>query len=381
MATVKNRGRFFGPRPSRSDELVPGLNRDHFKGSRAGGRCVQRRTSTVGGPVHRVSLLLLAAALGSAGLASSQEVTKPRSTTERLPRPAGVTAMQQRDGTILLAWQPVAGALSYKVTRSVPPAGATRLTLPAPSDTQYVDRDVKAGSTYYYVVSAVNDAGIEGLRAGTAPVTATLSSTSTTAMALMDPDPGSDTGSEGTAQTPVAPPTDVVAKPYPYRTPTVRWQSSVQGARFIVERLDPTVYASEALKAVWALVPGSQPDKAWLCCQMVDGSPPPFGYLKYRVTTIDAAGRRSTPTETTIGNDPIRTVAPALFAEGMKVGETKQLAGGDRGYTWVSLDTMIVSFWSPGVVQGKARGTTYVVWTKRNDRGELQSLIWRVFVE
>jgi hypothetical protein len=65
----------------------------------------------------------------------------------------------------------------------------------------------------------------------------------------------------------------------------------------------------------------------------------------------------------------------------MKVGETKQLAGGDRGYTWVSLVTTIVSFWSPGVVQGKARGTTYVVWTKRNDRGELQSLIWRIFVE
>jgi len=333
--------------------------------------------------VLRVPLLLLTAALVSAGLASGQEVTKPRSTTDRLPKPAGVTAEQQRDGTILVRWQPVAGALSYKVTRSVPPAGATRLTLPAPSDTQYVDRDVKAGSTYYYLVSAVNGAGIEGLRAGTAPVTATLSSTSTTAMALGDPDPALDTGSEGTAQASVAPPTDVVAKPYPYRTPTVRWQSSVQGARFIVERLDPTVYASEALKAAWQLVPGPEADKAWLCCQMVDRSPPPFGYLKYRVTTIDPAARRSTPTETTIGisNDPIKTAAPELFAEGMKVGETKQLAGGDRGYTWVSLDTTIVSFWSPGVVQGKARGTTYVVWTKRNDRGELQSLIWRISVE
>lgn len=328
-------------------------------------------------------LLLLTAALGSAGATSGQEVTKPRSTTDRLPKPAGVMAEQQRDGTILVRWQPVAGALSYKVTRSVPPAGATRLTLPAPSDTQYVDRDVKAGSTYYYLISAVNGAGIEGLRVGTAPVTATLSSTSTTATALRDPDPGSDTGSEGTAQASVAPPTGVVAKPYPYRTPTVRWQSTVQGARFIVERLDPTVYASEALKAAWALVPGPQADKAWSCCQMVDRSPPPFGYLKYRVTTIDPAGGRSTPTETTIGlsNEPIKMAAPELFAEGMKVGETKQLAGGDRGYTWVSLDTTIVSFWSPGVVKGKARGTTYVVWTKGNDRGELQSLIWRVSVE
>jgi hypothetical protein len=295
MPTVKNRGRFFGLGLPWSDERVPDLNRDHFKGTapagpvRAAEKDVKPRAhslplkevrnlrdglSTVGGPVLRVSLLLLTAALGLAGLASGQEVTKPRSTTDRLPEPAGVTAEQQRDGTILVRRQPVAGALSYKVSRSVPPAGATRLTLPAPSDTQYVDRDVKAGSTYYYLVSAVNAAGIEGLRAGTAPVTATLGSTSTTAMALMDPDPESDTGSEGTAQTLVAPPTDVVAKPYPYRTPTVRWQSSVQGARFIVERLDPTVYASEALKAAWQLVPGPEADKAWLCCQMIDRSPP-----------------------------------------------------------------------------------------------------------
>jgi hypothetical protein len=333
--------------------------------------------------VLRVSLLLLTAALGSAGLASGQEVTKPRSTTDRLPKPAGATAAQQRDGTILVAWHPVAGAQSYKVTRSVPPAGATRLTLPAPSDTQYVDRDVKAGSTYYYLVSAVNDAGIEGLRSGTAPVTATLSSTSTAAMALMDADPDSETGSEGTPQTPVAPPSDVVARPYPYRTPTVRWQSSVQGARFIVERLDPTVYASEALKAAWQLVPGPQADKAWLCCEMIDRSPPPFGYLRYRVTTIDPAARRSTPTETTTGvnNLAIKTAAPALFAKGIKLGETAQLVGGDRGHTWVSLDTTIVSFWTPGVVQGKSRGMTYVVWTKRNDRDELESLIWRILVE
>lgn len=63
------------------------------------------------------------------------------------------------------------------------------------------------------------------------------------------------------------------------------------------------------------------------------------------------------------------------------MGTSRQLAGGAEGYTWVSLDTNIVSFWSPGVVQGKSRGMTYVVWTKRNDRGELTSLIWRIHVE
>ena len=329
----------------------------------------------------KVSLLLLIAALGSAPVASGQEVTKPRSPTDRLPKPPGVTAAQQRDGTILVVWPAMPGALGYKLVRSVPPTGATPLTLPAPSDTQYVDRDVKAGSTYYYVVSAVNGAGIEGLRAGTAPVTGTLTPGAT--VALREPEPETDPGTEGTAPTTVAPPTGVVARPFPYKTPTVSWQSSVQGARFIVERLDPKVYTSEARKSVWQVVPGREADKAWLCCQMVDRSPPPFGYLRYRVTTIDPAARRSTPTETTGGlsNLAIKTAAPALFAQGMKVGETEQLVGGDRGNTWVSLDTTIVSFHTPGVVQAKSRGTTYVVWTRRNNRDELESLIWRIYVE
>jgi hypothetical protein len=317
-----------------------------------------------------------------AGPTVAQEVTKPLSTTGRLPKPSGVTAGQQADGTIRLVWQAVEGAASYKLSRSVPPGGATRIELPNPGDTQYVDRDVKVGSTYYYLVSAVNEAGIEGLRAGSAPVTATAG-TATSLASPMEPDVETDPGTEGTTQTAVPPPADVIARPYPYRTPTVRWTSSVQGARFLVERLDPSVYTYEAAKAAWQLVPSAQADRAWACCQMVDRSPPPFGYLRYRVTTIDPSGRRSTPAETTIGmtNAPIKTAAPVLYAEGVKVGTTEQLAGGDRGYTWVSLDTTIVSFWSPGVVTGKRQGTTYVVWTKQNDQGELVSLIWRILVE
>lgn len=173
----------------------------------------------------RISILLLAATLGSAQLASAQQVTKPRSPTDRLPRPAGVTALQHQDGTILLTWQAIAGAVSYKVTRSVPPAGGTTLKLPHPSDTQYVDRDVKAGSYYYYVVSAVNEANIEGMKAG-ASLKALTATAATSARAS---DPETDPGSEGSTEIPVPPPAGVVARPYPYHTPTVDWQSSVQG--------------------------------------------------------------------------------------------------------------------------------------------------------
>ena len=254
-----------------------------------------------------------------------------------------------------MAWQAIAGAVGYNVTRSVPPAGGTRLTLPNPSDTQYVDRDVKSGSYHYYVVSAVNEANIEGMKAGTS----LMAVTATAATPARAPDPETDPGSEGPTQTPVPPPAGVVARPYPYHTPTVSWQSSIQGARFIVERLDPTVYAAEAQKAVWQMVPGPQTDRAWPCCQMVDRSPPPFGYLRYRVTAIDpASARRSAPTETTSGvnNDAIKTAAPVLFAMGMKVGATEQLVGGDRGHTWVSLDTTIVSFCPRGWSRPRVAG-------------------------
>ena len=47
------------------------------------------------------------------------------------------------------------------------------MTLPNPSDTVYVDLDVKPGSTYYYLVAAVNEAGLPGLKRGSAPVVAT----------------------------------------------------------------------------------------------------------------------------------------------------------------------------------------------------------------
>jgi fibronectin type 3 domain-containing protein len=101
------------------------------------------------------AILLSALALASAGALHAQEI-KPRSTTDRLPKPAGVSAAQQPDGRIRLVWRTVDGAARYKVIRSVPPDASKPVTLPNPSDTQYVDADVKPGCTFYYVVSAVN---------------------------------------------------------------------------------------------------------------------------------------------------------------------------------------------------------------------------------
>ena len=114
--------------------------------------------------------------------AAQDPIIKPTTTTTttRLPAPTGVSARQQGDGRILLTWHPVEGAVKYQITRSVPPTAAVVLAT-APTDTFFLDSDVKAGSTYYYLVGAYNDAGTLGLRAGSAPVTATMSASGTTA--------------------------------------------------------------------------------------------------------------------------------------------------------------------------------------------------------
>src|SRR5215210_6171029 len=89
----------------------------------------------------------------------------------RLPAPATVSATQERDGRIRVVWSAVDGAVSYSVTRSVPPVPATTFRTAGP-DTQYVETNVKLGSTYFYTIAAVNEAGLAGLKRGTAPVTA-----------------------------------------------------------------------------------------------------------------------------------------------------------------------------------------------------------------
>jgi hypothetical protein len=116
-------------------------------------------------------LLITASAIASAAPGGAQ-VIKPEGTTERLPSPATITAVQQLDGNIRVTWSAVEGAVSYTLTRSVPPTPVAPVTLPNPSDTVYVDRDVRPGSTYYYLVAAVNEAGLPGLKVGSAPVAA-----------------------------------------------------------------------------------------------------------------------------------------------------------------------------------------------------------------
>ena len=141
-----------------------------------------RHVNATAAKIHRYAVVAMASALAAVGQAAPQDqVIKPTAeplVTARLAAPKP-TARQSPDGRITVTWLPIEGAVRYRLWRSVPPSPVAEITPPNPADAQYVDTDVKAGSTYYYVVSAVSESGIEGLKGSTAPLTASISATPT----------------------------------------------------------------------------------------------------------------------------------------------------------------------------------------------------------
>ena len=120
---------------------------------------------------------LFALALVAAPLtvvSAQEDVRKPTPAGRRLPTPV---ARQLPDGRIEVTWPAVEGTIKYELIRSVPPAPQTVISQPNPADTVYLDSDVKAGSTYYYVVAAIDESGQRGPRRGGVPVRASISAT------------------------------------------------------------------------------------------------------------------------------------------------------------------------------------------------------------
>jgi hypothetical protein len=149
-----------------------------------------------------LALPLLAAPL--AAIHAQGEVSKPTAAGRRLPTPV---ARQLPDGRIEVRWPAVEGTVKYELIRSVPPTPQTVISQANPADTVYLDSDVKAGSTYYYVVAAIDQSGQRGIRRGSVPVTASISA------GEGDPSPGpvassdSATGAAGGSDTASAPDT------------------------------------------------------------------------------------------------------------------------------------------------------------------------------
>jgi fibronectin type 3 domain-containing protein len=78
--------------------------------------------------------------------------------------PATPTGLQATGGNaqVSLSWNASAGAASYHVKRSTTNGGPFNTTLASPTAANYSDTAVTNGTTYYYVVSAVNTAGESG---------------------------------------------------------------------------------------------------------------------------------------------------------------------------------------------------------------------------
>jgi fibronectin type 3 domain-containing protein len=78
-----------------------------------------------------------------------------------LSAPATPTGLQATGGNaqVNLSWNASAGAATYNVKRSTTNGGPYNTAVASPTATNYIDTTVTNGTTYYYVVSAVNTAG------------------------------------------------------------------------------------------------------------------------------------------------------------------------------------------------------------------------------
>ena len=119
--------------------------------------------------------LALGCALACSGVSSTSSSESVGSKTTAPAVPTGLTATAGNQ-QVSLAWNETSGATSYNVSRSTKHGGPYS-QIASPTAASYTDSGLTNGTTYYYVVSAVNSAGAS---ANSAEVSATPSSTVTT---------------------------------------------------------------------------------------------------------------------------------------------------------------------------------------------------------
>jgi fibronectin type 3 domain-containing protein len=114
-------------------------------------------SDTYTGLTNGTAYFYVVSALNSAGeSANSTEV----SATPVLPIPATPTGLTATAGNaqVSLSWTASSGATSYNVKRATV-TGGPYTTVASPTTTSDTDTGLTNGTTYYYVVSAVNSAG------------------------------------------------------------------------------------------------------------------------------------------------------------------------------------------------------------------------------
>jgi subtilisin family serine protease len=134
-----------------------------------------KRSTTPGGPYSTIATVTTTAYLDTAVVngttyyyvvsATGSGGTGPNSSevsaTPHVSLPAAPSALKAKagDARVTLSWAGSLGATSYTVKRSLAKSGPYAAIAPGVATTGYVDTGVTNGTTYYYVVTAVNSAG------------------------------------------------------------------------------------------------------------------------------------------------------------------------------------------------------------------------------
>lgn len=329
-------------------------------------------------------LVLVLAALPVRPAEAQDPISKPTSgttTVDRLPAPTPIVVKQLADGRIQVTWKRLIGAQSYAIWRSVPPAAVVALS-ERPTDTVYVDSDVKAGSWYYYNVAAVGEGGTIGMKGG-GSLQATISAGTTTT----------------TTSTSTRAPVPVTVEARGGLTYLVSWNGTFSATGYEVRRLESRPSATDSTKPdgsvlvtrfsvgssrPWELRDSLPPHTAprvvaWEVTVVSpfnnDHARTPYVYVPARTATV-------TPTTTVTSTATPTTVAPTAEVT-LAVGASASLAerAGVAGAQWLSLDPGVATVSADGAATGSAVGRASVVALVRQSDGSVRVAVVRVVVQ
>src|SRR5499427_1440989 len=109
------------------------------------------------GVTNGTTYYYVVSAVNTAGESSNSSQVSATPQVGVAPAPTNVTGTGG-NGQVVLSWSASSGARSYNVKRSTT-SGGPYTTIASPTTSSYTDTGVTNGTTYYYVVSAVNTAG------------------------------------------------------------------------------------------------------------------------------------------------------------------------------------------------------------------------------
>jgi fibronectin type 3 domain-containing protein len=180
--------------------------------------------------------------------------------------PATPTGLQATGGNaqVSLSWNASAGAATYNVKRSTTNGGPYNTAVASPTATNYTDTSVTNGTTYYYVVSAVNTAGQSGnsAQATATPASPTANVTITISPAQTKPISPYIYGLNFYSDVTGAPPQLTFDRAGGNRWTAYNWETNASnaGSDYLYENDDYLSSSTVPAEAVRSFIAGDQSD-------------------------------------------------------------------------------------------------------------------------